>query len=286
MSPNEIVTHLASLGCGLRIDGEKLIVRDTGRKLTDGWRQVIREHKAGLMRALFEAPGYIKRCSRCYGTDWGPSGKTTEDGAEIWSCKDCTPDPFPSSGSLVFSDEALHALECFEDCCNVFLTGKAGTGKSTLLGHFRQTTEKRIAVLAPTGVAAVNVRGQTIHSFFGFGIDITPEKARRSARNSDLFRSLDAIVIDEISMARADLLDCVDAFLRVNGPDEYAAFGGIQMIFIGDPYQLAPVVRDEESELFRTHYRSPYFFDAKVLDKVPLETIYLNSGQQFNGSLI
>ncbi|MBI3588098.1 AAA family ATPase [Candidatus Micrarchaeota archaeon] len=126
---------------------------------------------------------------------------------------------------------------------HAFITGRAGTGKSTLLEYFRNTTGKEIAVLAPTGVAAVNVRGQTIHSFFGFKPDITIGKVKRvSGKMRRLYGNLDAIVIDEASMVRADLLDCVDRFLRLNSGNEAAPFGGVQMIFIGDLQQLSPIV--------------------------------------------
>ncbi|MEN6560587.1 MAG: AAA family ATPase [Acidobacteriota bacterium] len=140
---------------------------------------------------------------------------------------------------------------------HVFITGKAGTGKSTLLELWRNQTLKKIAVLAPTGVAALNVRGQTIHSFFGFKPDVTPESVRKlpkargaTADRIALYRNLDAIVIDEVSMVRADLMDCVEKFLRLNGPRPKERFGGLQMIFIGDLYQLPPVVTGEERGLF------------------------------------
>jgi hypothetical protein len=140
---------------------------------------------------------------------------------------------------------------------HVFITGKAGTGKSTLLELWRGQTLKRIAVLAPTGVAALNVRGQTIHSFFGFKPDVTPEAVRKlskgrgaAADRAALYRNLDAIVIDEVSMVRADLMDCVEKFLRLNGPRPKEWFGGLQMIFIGDLYQLPPVVTGQEKGLF------------------------------------
>ncbi len=150
---------------------------------------------------------------------------------------------------------------------NVFITGRAGTGKSTLLSYFRDNTEKNIAVLAPTGVAAVNVKGQTVHSFFNFKPNITPNSAAKvKPRDKDLYRKLDAIIIDEISMVRADLLDCVDMFLRRYGKKKGLPFGGTQMIFIGDLYQLPPVVTSREKELFREHYRSPYFFSARVFE--------------------
>ena len=102
---------------------------------------------------------------------------------------------------------------------NLFLTGRAGTGKSTLLNEFKRNTKKRIAVLAPTGVAAVNVSGQTIHSFCGFKPDITLKKVKKfpdGNKKVKVLSKLDAIVIDEISMTRADLLDCFDRFLRLN----------------------------------------------------------------------
>jgi ATP-dependent exoDNAse (exonuclease V) alpha subunit len=173
----------------------------------------------------------------------------------------------PVQPGVTLTAEATQALQLLEQTpTHVFLTGRAGTGKSTLLQYFRATTRKTMAVLAPTGVAAVQVQGQTIHSFFGFGPDITVAKVRRRRdRESALFKRLQTIVIDEISMVRADLLDCIDAFLRLNGRAPSLPFGGIQMVFIGDLYQLPPVVPPAEEAVFRTYYASPYFFDAKVL---------------------
>ncbi len=161
---------------------------------------------------------------------------------------------------------------------NVFITGRAGTGKSTLLEYFRSMTRKNVAVLAPTGVAALNVKGQTIHSFFWFRPDITLDAVEevRYRQRKELYQSLDAIVIDEISMVRADLLDCIDRFMRLNGKDANSPFGGVQMIFIGDLYQLSPVVTDGESELFRSHYKSQYFFDAHSFKEIPVEFIELD----------
>ena len=160
---------------------------------------------------------------------------------------------------------------------SVFITGRAGTGKSTLLTYFRETTKKKIVVLAPTGVAALNVKGQTIHSFFRFKPNITLELVRRrnSKKESEMFKKIDAIVIDEISMVRADLLDCIDKFLRLNGPDALKPFGGLQMIFIGDLYQLPPVVSGEQREIFRSVYESPYFYAAKVFDSFQMDFIEL-----------
>jgi len=163
---------------------------------------------------------------------------------------------------------------CEETCKHVFITGKAGTGKSTFLQYFRQNTKKKIAVIAPTGVAALNVNGETIHSFFGFLPDITLEKVKASKKkNKELYKILDAIVIDEVSMVRADLMDCIDKFLRVNGRDKKKPFGGVQMIFIGDLYQLPPVVTSKEKEMFKTLYVSPYFFSSTVF--LNLEMVFM-----------
>jgi ATP-dependent exoDNAse (exonuclease V) alpha subunit len=168
--------------------------------------------------------------------------------------------------NIELNREFLHALSTMgKTDRHVFVTGRAGTGKSTLLQYFRDTTNKNIAVLAPTGVAAVNIRGQTIHSFFNFKPDVTPERAKRiRPRGKEMYGKLDAVVIDEISMVRADLLDCVDVFLRRFGRKKTRPFGGIQMIFIGDLYQLPPVVTSREKELFRDCYESPFFFDSRV----------------------
>ena len=170
---------------------------------------------------------------------------------------------------------------------HVFVTGKAGTGKSTLLDYYRAITGKKIIVLAPTGVAALNVQGETIHSFFGFKPGIIVQKVKKlRAKKTRIFKEIDAIIIDEISMVRADLLDCVDRFLRLNAKKSKVAFGGIQMIFIGDLYQLPPVVTGKEKEIFKQHYKSPYFFDAAVfmdffMEFIELEKIYRQKDPAF-----
>lgn len=172
---------------------------------------------------------------------------------------------------------------------HLFITGKAGTGKSTLLEYFCEHTEEEPVVLAPTGVAALNVKGQTIHRFFNFYIDVTPEKVRNQEtrpKKPEIYRTLKTIIIDEVSMLRADLLDCIDVFLKIYGPHSSQPFGGVQMVFIGDLYQLPPVVNNEEREIFRTHYASPYFFSAKALESltlevVELETIYRQKDETF-----
>ena len=192
--------------------------------------------------------------------------------------------------TIEINSEFARALDLMENSdSHLFITGKAGTGKSTLLDHFRRTTKKEVAVLAPTGVAALNVEGQTIHSFFGFKPSITPDKVKKiSGREGDIFREIDTIIIDEVSMVRADLLDCVEKFLRLNGPRRKRWFGGVQMVFVGDLYQLPPVVASSEREIFIHRYETPYFFSAQVfkgptfaMELVELEKVYRQSEPEF-----
>lgn len=196
---------------------------------------------------------------------------------------------------LTGNPEALAALEIMETSGkNLFLTGEAGTGKSTLLNYFRKTTQKNVVVLAPTGVAALNVEGQTIHSFCGFYIDITASKVKKLMPGTPKFKllqKLNTIIIDEISMVRADLLDCVDKFLRLNGPAKGEPFGGIQMVFIGDLYQLPPVEKDFGiGDGLIKEYNSPYFFDSRAFkgakfENINLKTIYRQKDQAFKDVL-
>lgn len=181
--------------------------------------------------------------------------------------------------------EALNAVETGK---NIFITGRAGTGKSTLLKVIRDNLKQNYVVLAPTGVAAVNIGGQTIHSFFGFRPDITIEKVFRMKhpRNVDVYENLEVLIIDEISMVRADLLDCVSAFLSMHGPKRGRVFGGVQLIFIGDLYQLPPIVTYKETEIFSEMYLSPYFFDARAFSEtsfkiVELTKIYRQTEEEF-----
>jgi ATP-dependent DNA helicase PIF1 len=178
---------------------------------------------------------------------------------------------------IKLTKEFKHAFDQIENTNHhIFLTGRAGTGKSTLLKYFRAKTKKRFIVLAPTGVAALNVKGQTIHSFFGFHPKITKRLVRKAqADKLKAFKELETIVIDEISMVRADLLDCMDRALRLNREKPHEPFGGVQMIFIGDLYQLPPVVTREEGDRFQTEYPSPYFFSAECMVLTPIEIIEL-----------
>ncbi|MEL7163665.1 MAG: AAA family ATPase, partial [Bacteroidota bacterium] len=163
---------------------------------------------------------------------------------------------------------------------HVFLTGKAGTGKTTFLHRMRQEVPKRMAVVAPTGVAAINAHGQTIHSLFQlpFGT-IEPgralERSRKfSKKKINLLRGLDLLVIDEVSMVRADVLDGIDEVLR-RFRDSGEPFGGLQLLMIGDLHQLSPVVRDDERETMAKHYASPFFFASQALNRGSTVTIEL-----------
>ena len=160
---------------------------------------------------------------------------------------------------------------------NIFLTGKAGTGKTTFLHRVKYESMKRLIVVAPTGVAAINAKGVTIHSFFQmpFGV-ILPEGEERQIKREfkrkfnrkkiDIIRSLDLLVIDEISMVRADLLDGIDQVLR-KYKDRNKVFGGVQVLMIGDLQQLAPVVKQNEWQILQKYYKTPYFFSSKAFQQ-------------------
>lgn len=158
---------------------------------------------------------------------------------------------------------------------NLFITGRAGTGKSTLLSHLSWNTSKQIVICAPTGVAALNVGGQTIHSLFRLPIGVIAEHdIDQSAELRKLLNTIDTLVIDEVSMVNADLIDAVDRSLRQARQRKNEAFGGVQVVLFGDPYQLAPVPGDpDERAYFEDRYESMWFFDARVWDDTDL-TIY------------
>lgn len=160
-------------------------------------------------------------------------------------------------------EQAFDLLEHSEQ--NVFLTGKAGTGKSTFLNYFREQTGKKIAVVAPTGVAALNVQAQTIHSLFRFSPHFL-ERSQVKTDNRKLFRQLELLIIDEISMVRADVFDAIDQFLQ-NARRNRSPFGGVQVCLIGDLFQLPPVVTRDEKELFSRYYRTPFFFATEAYER-------------------
>ena len=183
--------------------------------------------------------------------------------------------------------------------CSLFLTGKAGTGKTTFLRNLRASSRKRMVVTAPTGRAAINAGGMTLHSFFQLDFGPFVPGARRDSRNRHsmafskekirIIRGLDLLVIDEISMVRSDMLDAVDDVLR-RFRDRTLPFGGVQLLLIGDLQQLPPVVIDSEREILRANYRSPYFFDSHALSQLDyltleLQTVYRQSDPEFLGLL-
>lgn len=188
---------------------------------------------------------------------------------------------------------------------HIFLTGKAGTGKTTFLRYIKELTHKNVVVAAPTGVAAINAGGVTLHSLFqlpfgpfvpgnnrGFspsqGSDANSllKQLRLNSSKRELIQELDLLIIDEVSMLRADMLDAIDVILRSVRRNQYVPFGGVQVLFIGDLYQLPPVVQAEEWTILRHHYQSPFFFHAKVIEQAPplyieLKKIYRQNEQHF-----
>ncbi len=188
---------------------------------------------------------------------------------------------------LELNDGFKYALDVLEKTNqSLFLTGRAGTGKSTLLQLFRSTTRKKMVILAPTGIAALNIQGQTIHSFFGFPPRFIQAKDIVKHFNKKWFQKIEVLVIDEISMVRADLLDAIDRSLRLNR-ENTLPFGGVQMVFVGDLFQLPPVIASaEEKRVFEMAYHSPYFFSANVLrdfdfEKMELRKVYRQEQRHF-----
>ena len=184
---------------------------------------------------------------------------------------------------MVFNKELSIAWQIINNTdTHLFLTGKAGTGKTTFLKELRRQSMKRMVVLAPTGIAAINAQGSTIHSFFqlNIGPQLPNMQSSRSKNYSfrkskiQLIRSLDLVVIDEISMVRADLLDAIDKVLR-RYRDRQKPFGGVQMLMIGDMQQLSPVAKDDEWKLLSEYYQTPYFFSSNVLRTTDFVTVEL-----------
>ena len=187
---------------------------------------------------------------------------------------------------------------------HIFLTGKAGTGKTTFLKYIRENTRKKCVVVAPTGVAAINAGGVTMHSLFQLplgpflpvshkmtGEGVTDQytlfkNIRVSEEKRELFRDLELLIIDEISMVRCDMLDATDAILRYFRKMPNTPFGGVQVLYIGDLFQLPPVMPDAQWSLLRDYYASPFFFHSKVIEQAPpvyieLKKIYRQSQQSF-----
>ena len=170
---------------------------------------------------------------------------------------------------------------------SIFLTGKAGTGKSTFLRYITAHTRKKYVVLAPTGIAAVNVGGVTLHSFFRIPFkpivpgdpDFAPNRIKERMKYPGslvkLIRELELIIIDEISMVRADIIDFVDLLLRTYSGNQREPFGGKQLLFVGDVFQLEPVLTGDMRDILRKFYRDAFFFSAHAFDRINLVPIEL-----------
>ena len=168
-----------------------------------------------------------------------------------------------------------------------FITGRAGTGKSTLLNLFKRTSKQNVVTLAPTGIAALNVGGQTIHSFFGLPPKMIQASDIYKRKNHKLYKKIDILIIDEISMVRADLLDTIDIFLQKNR-EVAKPFGGVQVLFFGDLFQLPPVIASPyERKILTERYESPYFFSSRAykscenLQMIELHTVYRQNEKRF-----
>ena len=192
---------------------------------------------------------------------------------------------------MELNEQSTKVLDLLKDNKSVFITGRAGTGKSTLISYYRQNINPQAVFLASTGVSALNIAGETIHRFFGFSPRTTLTsiiKRHREPLRADKYKMLKTIVIDEVSMVRADLLDMVDQFLRIYGPAVGSPFGGVQMIFVGDLYQLPPVVTKDDQQPFNAQYDSPYFFSSNViqnsdfkLHRIELKQVYRQEDGDF-----
>ncbi len=191
------------------------------------------------------------------------------------------------SDDIIVSEDYERILDLLETGTPVvFVTGNAGTGKTTLIRYLRRTLNKRMVVVAPTGVAALNIDGVTIHSFFRLPPKIHEERDIRRLADGHLYQALDLLVIDEISMVRCDLLDSIDLFLRKNRSNQ-SPFGGVQVLLVGDLFQLPPVVPEHEGAVLAARgYISPYFFSSFSLEHtdmacVELTTFYRQSDPRF-----
>ncbi len=180
---------------------------------------------------------------------------------------------------LRITEEFAAALGVLEAGGHLFVTGKAGTGKSTLVRHFLAQTERNVVVAAPTGIAALNVGGYTLHRLFGFTPTTGVEEVRSGryfpGRFAKALRAVDTLIVDEASMVRADVFDMIAAALERFGPRPGEPFGGVQLVLVGDLFQLPPVVQEAEASYFSSRYATPYFFSADAFDREAFPTVAL-----------
>ena len=206
-----------------------------------------------------------------------PQLRETTDVAQVsWPAGVTPPPEFLSAVDFVRNDEG-----------HLFVTGRAGTGKSTLLRTLRDHIVDEAVVLAPTGLAAVNVGGQTIHSFFGFPPRLIRSDDIKRSRNGRVMRKLKLIIIDEVSMVRSDLMWAIDQSLRINRGRPREAFGGVRLLLFGDLHQLPPVVQGDVAEHLESEFGGPFFFQVPSLDEgagvslLELEQVFRQSEEDF-----
>ncbi|AXK47088.1 AAA family ATPase [Brachybacterium saurashtrense] len=254
---------------------------DTGRRRTG--------RSGGIRRDLDLAPGAAPTASapsptvRTARPSTAPAAAPTP--APAATPRDATP---PAAPSLTITDEFAAALEHLRAGHHLFLTGKAGTGKSTLIRHYLESTERSTLTVAPTGIAALNVNGYTIHRLFSFPLGVSEEMVRGGGyypgRFASALKELDTLIIDEASMVRADLFDALTAALERFGPQPGTPFGGVQLVLVGDLYQLPPVVTDSEAAWIEERFGTPFFFSARSFDAatfpvVELSTVFRQQGE-------
>ncbi|MDR1443044.1 MAG: AAA family ATPase [Bifidobacteriaceae bacterium] len=244
--------------------GRKIAVVGFGRKGYDGPLRQVTAHLPGTVFDEIVASGVLQPASQPTFGHVSPPNLMAQETAPDRRAKNTQPN---HDAPIELTDEFKSALGILASRSSMFLTGKAGTGKSTLIRHFMANTDKRVVVAAPTGIAALNVDGLTIHRLFGFTPSTTLDDVAfgqysPGRRFAKVIGGMDTLIIDEASMVRADLLDQVEIALRRFGPHRGHPFGGVQVILVGDLFQLPPVVPKSEKVWLDSRYDTPYFYSA------------------------
>ncbi|WME23245.1 exonuclease domain-containing protein [Brachybacterium sp. GU-2] len=257
--------------------------RESGSESRTTGRRPARAAVSGAEPSPAEAPGTEPAVASA-----APAASTSRSEAPAPSARAAaSASAETSSAPLVITDEFASALEHLHAGHHLFLTGKAGTGKSTLIRHYLEQTDRSTITVAPTGIAALNVDGYTIHRLFSFPLGVTEEQVRGGSyypgRFARALKELDTLIIDEASMVRADLFDALTAALELYGPRPGTPFGGVQLVLVGDLYQLPPVVTDHEAGWIEERYGTPFFFSARSFDEdtfpvVELSTVFRQQG--------